>query len=76
MRKRKLRRSRNKIVCGVFGGIAEYFGWDKTVTRIIGTLLIVIPAGIFGGILLYFIAAILIPNAPFTRVIAGKFREK
>ena len=34
--KKELTKSRDKVVSGVFGGIAEYFGWDKTITRIIG----------------------------------------
>ncbi len=34
--KKELTKSNDKVVSGVFGGVAEYFGWDKAITRIIG----------------------------------------
>ncbi|KRL42333.1 MAG: PspC domain-containing protein [Liquorilactobacillus nagelii] len=80
-RQRKLTKSADKIVSGVFGGIAEYFSWDKSWTRIIGALLIIFPGQIFLGILLYVIAAIVMPDQqkPLKQkddtIIDGDFRE-
>ena len=40
MAKKQLVKSRDKIVAGVLGGVAEYLGWDKTIVSIIGGVLI------------------------------------
>ena len=60
----KLYRSRNqKMLAGVCGGIAEYFNIDVTLIRLIWAV-ISIPS--FGtGILMYIIAAIIIPERPY-----------
>ncbi len=34
MAKKQLVKSRDKIVAGVLGGVAEYLGWDKTIVRL------------------------------------------
>ena len=47
MTKKKLTKSSDKIVSGVFGGIAEYFGWDKAIVRIIGAFLIIFPGNYY-----------------------------
>ena len=54
---RKLYKSRNRMLCGVCGGIAEYFNIDPTLIR----LALVLFACTGTGILAYFIAAIIIP---------------
>lgn len=55
---RQLYRSRdNKVLAGVCGGIAEYFRIDPIIVRILW--LVVAPAG---GIFIYIIAALLIPQ--------------
>lgn len=81
--KKRLTKSKNKICCGVFGGIAEYFGWDLAIVRIIGAFLIIFPGSIFAGLLLYFIAALVMPdgienNTDFKQddIIEGQFYEK
>ncbi|KRM04720.1 MAG: PspC domain-containing protein [Liquorilactobacillus ghanensis] len=80
-RQRKLTKSSDKIVSGVLGGIAEYFSWDKSWTRIIGALLIIFPGQVFLGILLYVIAAIVMPDYQSPQrpdddnIIDGEFRE-
>ncbi len=57
----KLRKSRtDKMLAGVCGGFAEYFGWDATIIRIIFALLIVSSFGT--SILIYFILAIVMPD--------------
>lgn len=57
---KRLRKSRNKKICGVCGGIAEYFDCDPTIIRILWVLLLFC----FGtGLLAYFITAIIMPGA-------------
>ncbi|WP_290033172.1 PspC domain-containing protein [Ligilactobacillus cholophilus] len=75
-KKKRLTKSADKVVCGVFGGIAEYFGWDKAITRIVGAFLIIFPGTIFAGTLLYFIAAMVMPSPDKPDIIEGDFKEK
>ncbi len=64
-RKRELRRSvHDKKIVGVCGGLAEYFGIDSTLVRII--YLAVIFASFGWGLLLYIILALLMPEDKFT----------
>jgi len=65
--KRLYRSKKNRLIAGVFGGIAEYFGVSATLLRII----IIILALLFGlpevivVILLYIIIAyVIIPEEP------------
>lgn len=60
MRKR-LYRSNDQMVAGVCAGIAEYFGWEKSVVRI-GYLLLSIFSAAFPGILVYIIMWIIMPE--------------
>ena len=60
MADKKLRKSKDKKLCGVCGGIAEYFGMDPTVVRVIW-LILVLCAGT--ELLAYIIAALLMPKA-------------
>ena len=55
---KKLHKSQtDKKLCGVCGGIAEYFNIDPTIVRLLTVLF-----GFSGpGLLVYFIAAIIIP---------------
>ena len=63
MEKKRLYRSReNRMICGVCGGIADYFNVDPTLIR----LGLVLLACTGSGILAYFIAAIIIPDQPRT----------
>ena len=50
----------NKKICGVCGGIAEYLNADPTLIRL-AFLLVAAIAG--SGVLAYFIAAIIMPEA-------------
>ncbi len=56
---KQLRKSREKKICGVCGGIAEYFDIDPTLVRL-GWVLLLFCAGT--GVLAYFIAAIVMPE--------------
>ena len=60
MKQKKLLRSvDNRMVCGVCGGIGNYFNVDPTLIRLVWVL-----ASFFGGsgLLVYIIAAIIIPE--------------
>lgn len=55
---KKLYKSNNRMICGVCAGIAEYLGIDPTVVRLLWVAL-----GLTGtGILLYIIAALVMPE--------------
>ncbi len=56
---RKLYKSRNRMLCGVCGGIGEYFHIDPTVIRLLWIIFSVLGGC---GILAYIIAAIVIPE--------------
>ena len=58
MQKRLYKIEEGKKLCGVCGGIAEYFNIDPTVVRLLWVFL-VLCAGT--GILAYFVAAIIMP---------------
>ena len=58
--KRLYRSRESRMLCGVCGGIAEYFNIDPTLIRLLFVLF-----GLSGsGILAYIIAAIIIPDSP------------
>ena len=62
---KRLYKSRdNKVLAGVLGGLGEYFDIDPVILRL-GYLLIVIFTAIFPGIIIYIIAALIVPEAPF-----------
>lgn len=58
---KRLYKSRERKLAGVCGGIAEYFGIDPTIIRIVW-LILVLCAGT--GLLAYIIAAIVMPDQP------------
>ncbi len=58
---KKLRRSAtDKTVCGVCGGIAEYFGIDSVIVRLLLVFFCLLGGS---GVIAYIIAAIIIPEA-------------
>lgn len=61
MEKKLYKSNQNKMIDGVCGGIAEYFGIDPTVVRLIWALFSLMGGS---GILAYIIAAIIIPRSP------------
>lgn len=59
---RRLYRSREqRMICGVCGGVAEYFDIDPTLIRL---LLVFLVACAGTGIFAYVVAAIIIPDDP------------
>ena len=58
---KKLRKSRNRMIAGVCGGIAEWLGWDPTVVRVVYVLVSILSVA-FPGILVYVILWIVMPQ--------------
>lgn len=61
MKKRLYKSTKDRKICGVCGGVAEYFDVDPTIVRVI---YVVLSLAYGGGILLYFICALIMSNAP------------
>lgn len=59
MANKRLTRSSDRMIAGVCGGIAEYFGWDPTMLRVLYTLATIFTA--FSGIIVYIVLWIIIP---------------
>lgn len=51
----------NRMIAGVCGGLANYFGWDPTVVRIAYVLLSLFTT-FFPGIIAYIIMAFIMPD--------------
>ena len=59
---RKLTRSQsNRMIGGVCGGFAEYFGWAPWIVRFIYVLVTILSAA-FPGILIYLLLWVLMPK--------------
>ncbi len=59
---KKLMKSSNKTLCGVCGGIAEYFDLDPTLVRV-GYAALTVFSAAFPGCMLYLIMALVMPSA-------------
>ena len=59
MKKRLYKSSTDKKVCGVCGGIANYFDVDPTVIRLIWVIYTLVGGS---GLIAYIIAAIIMPD--------------
>lgn len=58
---KKLTKSTDKKLAGVCAGLAEYFGLDATLVRVLYVVLTVFSAG-FPGIVLYIIMTLIMPE--------------
>lgn len=56
----RLGRSRNRMIAGVCGGIAEWLGWDPTVVRILYIIVSVVSAA-FPGLVVYLVLWMVMP---------------
>jgi phage shock protein PspC (stress-responsive transcriptional regulator) len=56
------RSSKNRMIAGVCGGLAEWLGWDPTVLRIVYIIVSIVSAA-FPGLLAYVILWVLMPEA-------------
>ena len=61
--KRLYRSKRQKMIAGVFGGLGEYFDVDPTLLRLPAALLLILT-GIVPMVIIYILAAIIIPEDP------------
>ena len=59
MADKKLVRAANKKIAGVCGGLADYFGMDASIVRIIWLLATIFTA--FAGVLIYIILMLVMP---------------
>ncbi|MBS6723282.1 MAG: PspC domain-containing protein [Clostridiales bacterium] len=62
MERKLYKSSQDKMLTGVCGGVAEYFGIDSTIVRLVMAFLTL--WGIVPGIIIYIIAALVIPDDP------------
>ncbi len=60
MASRRLTRSDDAILGGVCGGIAEFFGWDPTIVRVIWLILVVFGVG--SPIIIYLVLWLIMPS--------------
>ena len=58
--KRLYRSVTNRKICGVCGGLGEYFNIDPTLIRLGGVLLARVSCGT--AVVAYFVAAVIIPD--------------
>jgi len=58
---RRLTRSRDKMIAGVCAGIAEYFGWETTLVRVVFVVVSILSVA-FPGILVYLVLWIVMPR--------------
>lgn len=59
--KKLYRSNTDKMIAGVCGGLAEYLEVDSTVLRLLWTLVVVF-SGFFPGVVVYIVAAIIMPQ--------------
>ncbi|MEE0895085.1 MAG: PspC domain-containing protein [Bacteroidales bacterium] len=59
--KKLYRSNTDRKLCGVCGGLAEYFDIDPTIIRLIFIFLTLFGGG---GLLIYLICALVIPKSP------------
>lgn len=60
MSEKRLHKSHERKLCGVCGGIAEYFGIDPVIVRLAFAILFF---GFGTGLLAYIIAALILPES-------------
>ena len=65
MEPKRLYRSRERMLGGVCGGVADYFGIDKTIARLIFAALVLAYGT---GIWLYLLMWIIVPQEPASQV--------
>lgn len=57
--KRLYKNTHDKMICGVCQGLSEYFNIDVTIIRI---LFVLLGLAAFSGVILYIVAAIIMPD--------------
>lgn len=64
VQKRLMRSATDSKIAGVCGGLAEYLGVDSTVVRLVWVLLVIFPVPLVPAVLGYFVAWLVMPQAP------------
>jgi phage shock protein C len=57
------RSTRNKMIAGVCGGLAEWLGWDVTLVRVLYVLVSILSIA-FPGLIVYIILWAVMPSHP------------
>lgn len=74
MGNKKLTRSNNRMLAGVCAGLADYFGWDVTVLRIVYVLATIFTA--FSGTIVYLILWIVMPEKKYSEGYEDRMNDK
>lgn len=61
MDKKLYRSITDKKLCGVCAGVANFFGLDPTIVRLVWALAVLLAGS---GVLLYIVAALIVPEEP------------
>ena len=61
------RSNQHHMIAGVMGGIAERYGWNLTILRVLFVLVSCISVA-FPGILVYLVLCMVLPKAPVNPV--------
>lgn len=61
MENKRMYKSNDRKICGVCGGLAEFFGIDPTIVRLLYAILAIVYGS---GLLIYIIAAIIMDDRP------------
>lgn len=61
--RKRIYRSDDRVVAGVLGGFAEYFGVEPTVFRL-AIVFLIVATGIVPGIATYVVAVLIMPKGP------------
>ena len=56
----QLRKSKDKVLAGVCGGIAQWLGWDPTLVRVLYVVVSIVSVA-FPGILVYVLLWLIMP---------------
>jgi phage shock protein C len=66
--KKKLYKSKEKILSGVVGGIGEYFDIDATVARVVYIILMIF-SGVLPLLVIYVLLTLIVPEHPHNTAI-------
>lgn len=72
--RRLFRVATNGRIAGVCAGIADYFGADVTLVRLLWVVVSIVPGCLVGGLIAYVAAAILMPNQAKAEAPSGPAR--
>jgi phage shock protein C len=63
-RRRLMRSTTDRKIAGICGGLAEYFGADATLIRLVWIIVSIFCGAVIGGVIAYIIAWLIIPRSP------------